>query len=123
MPPDAPPAQPHAQTGLPPRAQTPGAALWRVRQYLRPYYGQLAFMIATALLAVSAEIAIPLLTKSIIDGAIHHHDRAQLVELGVAAIVFGAVQSFLNFFRRWVQAAAVAGMEKTMRDDLYAHLQ
>jgi ATP-binding cassette subfamily B protein len=107
--------------------QTPGQALWRVREYLRPYYRQLILMIVAAVVAVSAEIVIPLLTKSVIDNAIdpasHHPNRALLVELGVAALVFGLIQSLLSFFRRWVQAAAVAGMEKKMRDDLYAHLQ
>jgi ATP-binding cassette subfamily B protein len=127
MPPDAPASFPHAR--IPPAPadvpvpQTPAAALWRGREYLRPYYGQLAFMLAAALIGVSAEIAIPLLTKSVIDDAIQRVNRGLLVELGVAAIVFGAVQSGLAFFRRWVQAGAVAGMEKSMRDDLYAHLQ
>src|SRR5450755_3190580 len=123
MPPDAPTSLPHALTERVPAAQTPAAALWRIREYLRPYYGQLIFMIIAALVAVSAEIAIPLLTKSVIDSAIRQTNRGLLVELGVAAIVFGAIQSGLNFIRRWVQAGAVAGMEKTMRDDLYAHLQ
>jgi ATP-binding cassette, subfamily B, bacterial len=123
MPPDAPTSLPHALTDQVRTVQTPAAALWRVRQYLRPYYGQLVFMIITALLAISAEITIPLLTKSVIDGAIQHGNRGQLVELGVAAIVFGAIQSGLNSFRRWVQAGAVAGVEKTMRDELYTHLQ
>jgi ATP-binding cassette, subfamily B, bacterial len=123
MPPDTPASLPHALTEQVPAAQTPAAALWRIREYLRPYYGQLIFMIIAALVAVSAEIAIPLLTKSVIDSAIRQTNRGLLVELGVAAIVFGAIQSGLNFIRRWVQAGAVAGMEKTMRDDLYAHLQ
>jgi ATP-binding cassette, subfamily B, bacterial len=128
MPPDTPSSLPHALTKTPSpepdhTPQTPAAALWRIREYLRPYYRQLAFMLAAALLAVSAEITIPLLTKSVIDSAIRHASRGLLVELGVAAIVFGAIQSGLNFFRRWVQAGAVAGMEKTLRDDLYAHLQ
>jgi ATP-binding cassette, subfamily B, bacterial len=123
MPPDAPSSLPHALTEPVPAPQTPAAALWRIREYLRPYYGQLVFMLVAALLSVSAEITIPLLTKSVIDSAIRHVNRGLLVELGVAAIVFGAIQSGLNFFRRWVQAGAVAGMEKTLRDDLYAHLQ
>ena len=29
----------------------------------------------------------------------------------------------LSLIRRWVQGNAVADMEKTIRDDLYAHLQ
>jgi ATP-binding cassette, subfamily B, bacterial len=103
--------------------QTPAAALWRIREYLRPYYRQLLFMIIAALLSVSCEIAIPLLTKSVVDNAVEHVNRGLLVELGLAAIAFGLIQVFLNFFRRWVQAGAVAGMEKTMRDDLYEHLQ
>jgi len=80
-------------------------------------------MIISALVAVSFEIAIPLLTKSVVDRAIRHASRGLLVELGIAAILFGATQSALNFFRRWVSAGAVAGLERSIRADLYAHLQ
>jgi ATP-binding cassette, subfamily B, bacterial len=123
MPPDAPPRLLHAQRQLKPAAQTPAAALWRIREYLRPYYVRLAFTILAALAAITAEIAIPLLTKSVIDNAIHHVNRTLLIELGAAAVAFGALQSFLNFYRRWVQAGVVAGLERQMRDDLYEHLQ
>src|SRR3984957_9978408 len=123
MPPDSPPSRPHAQARELTAAQTPAAALWRIREYLRPYYGRLAFMIFAALLSVSAEIAIPLLTKSVVDSAIRHVNRTLLVELGFLAVALGLLQCFLNFFRRWVQAGAVAGMEKSLRQDLYAHLQ
>jgi ATP-binding cassette, subfamily B, bacterial len=123
MPPDAPPRLLHAQRQLKRTAQTPAAALWRIREYLRPYYVRLAFTILAALAAITAEIAIPLLTKSVIDNAIHHVNRTLLIELGAAAVAFGALQSFLNFYRRWVQAGVVAGLERQMRDDLYEHLQ
>jgi ATP-binding cassette, subfamily B, bacterial len=123
MPPNAPLVLLHARSQGQRAPQTPAAALRRVREYLRPYYGRLAFTILAALAAVTAEIAIPLLTKSVIDNAIAHVNRGLLVELGVAAVAFGALESFLNFYRRWVQAGVVAGLEKKMRDDLYAHLQ
>jgi ATP-binding cassette subfamily B protein len=123
MPPDAPTLVPHAQRQPKPAAQTPAAALWRTREYVRPYYVKLAFTILAALAAITAEIAIPLLTKSVIDSAIHHVNRTLLIELGIAAVAFGALQSFLNFYRRWVQAGLVAGLERKMRDDLYEHLQ
>src|ERR1700733_8867644 len=110
MPPDAPLVLSPAQTQPGSTAQTPAAALWRIREYLRPYYVRLAFTILAALAAITAEIAIPLLTKSVIDSAIHHANRTLLVELGVAAVTFGALQSFLNFYRRWVQAGVVAGL-------------
>jgi ATP-binding cassette subfamily B protein len=80
-------------------------------------------MIAAAIGAAAAEIAIPLLIKSVIDGAIAHHERGLLIPLGLAAIGLGAADAMLNLIRRWVQANAVAEMEKNIRDDLYAHLQ
>jgi ATP-binding cassette, subfamily B, bacterial len=123
MPPDAPPLVPHAQRQLKSAAQTPAAALWRIREYVRPYYARLALTILAALAAITAEIAIPLLTKSVIDSAIRQVNRGLLIELGIAAVAFGGIQSFLNFYRRWVQSGLVAGLERQMRDDLYEHLQ
>jgi ATP-binding cassette subfamily B protein len=99
------------------------AALWRIRSYLRPYRWRLAFMLAAAIVAVGTEITIPLLTKSMIDGAISHGQRGLLLPIGAAAIGLGATQAVLNGLRRWVQASAVTGMEQTMRADLYRHLQ
>ena len=113
-------AQEGAQAAAP---QTPAAALWRLREYMRPYYLTLALMISAAIVAVSAETMIPLITKSVIDGAIAHGSRGKLLPLGLAAIALGALQAGLNFYRRWSLAGAVNGMEKTIRDDLYHHLQ
>jgi ATP-binding cassette subfamily B protein len=99
------------------------SALWRLRGYLRPYRFQLAGMLLAAIGTTVAEIAVPLLTKSVIDGAIAQHRRDLLIPLGIAAIALGALAAALNMIRRWIQGSAVAGMEKTIRDDLYAHLQ
>src|SRR5229473_5972156 len=109
---------PHAPGG-----QTPFEALWRTREYLRPYRWQLALMLALALGAVATEIVIPLLTKAVIDGPIAHGQRGLLVPLGLAAIALGTAEAALNMLRRWIQASAVTGMELAMRDDIYAHLQ
>jgi ATP-binding cassette subfamily B protein len=80
-------------------------------------------MLAAALGATAAEIAIPLLTKVVVDQAIGHADKQLLIPLSLAAIALGLTAALLNLIRRWVQANAVAAMEKTLRDDLYAHLQ
>jgi ATP-binding cassette, subfamily B, bacterial len=80
-------------------------------------------MLLAAFGAEAAAIIIPLLTKVVVDGAIAHHDKALLVPLGLAAIGLGAAEAALSLIRRWVQGSAVAGMEKTLRDRLYAHLQ
>ena len=80
-------------------------------------------MLGAAMGAVAAEIAIPLLTKSVIDGAIAHGDKRLLIPLALAAVGLGVAVALLNMIRRWIQSTAVAQIEKSIRDDLYAHLQ
>jgi ATP-binding cassette, subfamily B, bacterial len=104
-------------------SQSPVAALWRLRPYLRPYRRQLAGMIAAALAVEAADITIPLLAKAVIDDAIAHHERGLLLPIGLLAIGLGAASAVLSLVRRWVQGNAVADMEKTIRDDMYDHLQ
>jgi ATP-binding cassette, subfamily B, bacterial len=128
VPTNPPSSLPHAQTqpgaaSQAPAEQTPLAALWRTREYLRPYYGRLVLMLAAAIGAAGAMIAIPLLIKAVIDGPIEHGNTRGLIPLGLAAIVLGVTEAGLNLYRRWVQASAVTGMERSMRDSLYAHLQ
>ena len=101
----------------------PVGALWRLRGYLKPFRIQMIVMFGAALGAVAAEIAIPLLTKSMVDGAIARGDKRLLIPLALAAVALGAAIGLLNMIRRWIQAGAVADIEKSIRDDLYAHLQ
>jgi ATP-binding cassette subfamily B protein len=101
----------------------PVGALWRLRGYLKPFRTQMIVMLGAALGAVTAEIAIPLLTKAVIDGAIAHGDKRLLIPLALAAIGLGVAVALLNMIRRWIQSTAVAQIEKSIRDDLYAHLQ
>jgi ATP-binding cassette subfamily B protein len=114
---------PPAPAGPDPAGQTPLAALWRTREYLRPYLWLLALMLAAAIGAAATQIVIPLLTKAIIDGPVAHGDARALVPLGLAATGLGVTEAGLSLYRRWVQASAVTGMERSMRDSLYAHLQ
>jgi ATP-binding cassette subfamily B protein len=72
---------------------------------------------------MTAEIVIPLLTKAVIDGPIAHGAKDLLLPLALAAIGLGGAEALMNLIRRWIQASAVAEIEKSIRDDLYAHLQ
>src|SRR5258708_15399627 len=103
--------------------QTPLAALWRTRECLRPCLWLVGLMLAAAMGAAAAEIASPLLVKAVIDGPIAHGDARALIPLGLAATGLGVTGAGLSLYRRWVQASAVTGMERSMRGSLYAHLQ
>ena len=98
-------------------------ALWRLRGYLKPFRLQMTVMATAAIVSVAAELAVPLLAKSIIDGAIAHGVKHLLIPLGLAAVGLGAAVAVMNMTRRWIQAGCVALIEKAIRDDLYAHLQ
>jgi ATP-binding cassette subfamily B protein len=98
-------------------------SLWRLRGYLRPHLRALVIMATTALAGVGLTIAIPLVTKAIIDGPIADHDIAGLLPLGLLALCLGILEAVLIWCRRWVQSNAVLSVETTMRHDLYAHLQ
>src|SRR6476619_5436431 len=98
-------------------------SLWRLRGYLRPHLGALIVMATTALAGVGLTIAIPLVTKALIDGPIAQRDIEPLLPLGLLALALGVLEAALIFLRRWVQSTAVLAMETTMRGDLYARLQ
>ncbi len=117
------PASAKGIRGSPRKQARSTGALWRLRGYLKPFRVQMIVMFAAAIGSVAAEIAIPLLTKSVIDGAIARGAKHLLIPLGLAALGLGVAEGLLNLIRRWIQADAVAQIEKTIRDDLYAHLQ
>jgi len=114
-----------AVTILPADQPTPGpmASLWRLRSYVRPYTTQLVTMLVAALLGVGSSIVVPLVTKTVVDGPVAHGQRDRLVPLALLALALGVAEAVLIFIRRWIQTNATLGMEKQMRDDVYAHLQ
>ncbi|MEW1953853.1 ABC transporter ATP-binding protein [Terrabacter sp. NPDC080008] len=108
-----------------PSTQPPASvrSLWRLRGYLRPHRGALVAMFAASIAGVGLSIAIPLVTRAIIDGPITRHELGPVLPLGLLALVLGVLEAVLIFVRRWVQSNAVLGLETDLRRDLYARLQ
>lgn len=97
--------------------------LLRLLPYLWPYRGRWAGMVLTALVGLGTTVAIPLVTKAVIDGPVRHQDQHGLWVLGTAALALGLVEAVLWFIRRWLGARATVGVEADIRKDLYARLQ
>ncbi|MGN6575052.1 MAG: ABC transporter ATP-binding protein [Nocardioides sp.] len=116
-------------SSTPPRtgAETPESAgvhsLWRLRGYLRPHLRSLIIMMSTAMVGVGLSIAIPLVTKAVIDGPIADGEIDMILPLGLLALGLGVLEAALIFWRRWVQSNAVLSVETAMRHDLYERLQ
>jgi ATP-binding cassette subfamily B protein len=98
-------------------------SLWRLRDYLRPYWAQMLFMLTAAGVGVGAGIVIPLITRAIVDGPIRQGDRAHLIPLFLLALGLGMAEAALIFARRWVQQRVILRVERQIRDDMYGHLQ
>ena len=80
-------------------------------------------MVLVAVASLVATVAIPLMTKAVIDGPVRHQDQQGLWLLGAAAVAVGVSEAVLWFIRRWLVARATMGVEADIRKDLYARLQ
>jgi ATP-binding cassette subfamily B protein len=80
-------------------------------------------MVVASLAGIGAGLAVPLVIRRIVDGPIARGERGALLPLALLVLALGAVETLLSFLRRWVQAGAANGFERTLRNDLYAHLQ
>lgn len=97
--------------------------LWRLRPYLRPHVWRLVVMFGSALAGIAVSLAIPLVTRAVIDGPVSKHEIDLLLPLGLLALALGVSEALLILIRRWVQSRAVTGLETALRQDLYVRLQ
>ncbi|GAA4146955.1 ABC transporter ATP-binding protein [Phytohabitans flavus] len=83
----------------------------------------MVWLVLAAFAATGASIAVPLVVQRVVDGPIVDRDPTGLWWLGGLVAAFGLIEAGLIFIRRWTQAASALGMEATIRNDVYAHLQ
>ncbi|HEX2287042.1 MAG TPA: ABC transporter ATP-binding protein [Mycobacterium sp.] len=107
----------------PPKSRRASSDLWRMLPYLMPYRVRWIAMVVVAIASLAATVAIPLMTKAVIDGPVRHQDQQGLWILGTAAMGVGIAEATLWFIRRWLVARATMGVEADIRKDLYARLQ
>jgi ATP-binding cassette subfamily B protein len=81
------------------------------------------FTTLAGIVGTGVGVAIPLVVQRVVDGPVRQGDVAGLWLLGALALAFGVVEAGLSFYRRWVQSSTALGMETTIRNDIYAHLQ
>jgi ATP-binding cassette subfamily B protein len=98
-------------------------SLRRVLPYVRPYRRALIAVGGVALFGLAAAVAIPLVTKAVIDGPLADGDRTGIAALAGLALVFGTVEALSAFVRRNILGVVAHGIETQLRNDLYGHLQ
>ena len=97
--------------------------LLRLLPYVMPYRVRWLAMIVIAIASLVATVAIPLMTRAVIDGPVRNRDQHGLWVLGAVAIAVGISEATLWFIRRWLVSRATMAVEADIRNDLYARLQ
>jgi len=80
-------------------------------------------MFSTAMLGVAVSLAVPLVTKAIIDGPVIRRELSMLVPLALLALGLSIAEVILVWMRRWAQSRTVSDLEASLRQDLYVRLQ
>ncbi|MGW0333064.1 ABC transporter ATP-binding protein [Streptomyces sp. NPDC003011] len=98
-------------------------SLLRLWPYVRPVRARLFTAASVAVLASCLGLVIPLVLKWMVDGPIADGDLAGVWLGALCLLLLGLAEALLFGLRRWLVARPLAGVEATMRADLYRRLQ
>ncbi len=98
-------------------------SLLRLWPYVRPVRTRLFSAALVAVVASCLGLVIPLVLKWIVDGPVAERDPGGVWLGALALLLLGIAEAVLFGFRRWLVARPLAGVEASMRADLYRHLQ
>ncbi|MDW4912917.1 ABC transporter ATP-binding protein [Streptomyces californicus] len=98
-------------------------SLLRLWPYVRPVRVRLFTAAFVAILASCLSLVIPLVLKWMVDGPVADRDPGGVWLGALYLLLLGIAEALLFGFRRWLVARPLAGVEASMRADLYRHLQ
>ncbi|MDQ3067892.1 MAG: ABC transporter ATP-binding protein, partial [Actinomycetota bacterium] len=94
----------------------------RLLSFLAPYKASLVVSTILAVLSQAAAIAIVVLVGEAIDGIDEQRGTDTLTRVVVAIVVIGVLKAAFMVGRRLISGRQALGIEKDMREGLYAHL-
>ncbi|MGW0786718.1 ABC transporter ATP-binding protein [Streptomyces sp. NPDC002911] len=98
-------------------------SLLRLWPYVRPVRMRWISAALVAILASCLVLVIPLVLKWMVDGPVADRDPGGVWLGALWLLLLGIVEAGLFGLRRWLVARPLAGVEASMRADLYRHLQ
>ncbi|WP_246150627.1 ABC transporter ATP-binding protein [Streptomyces qinzhouensis] len=117
------PPRPTPADDPPARKRSVVRVLLRLWPYVRPVRARLFTAAGVAIVASCLSLLIPLVLKWIVDGPVADRDPGGVWLGALALLLLGVAEAVLFGFRRWLVARPLAGVEASMRADLYRHLQ
>ncbi|WP_031087564.1 ABC transporter ATP-binding protein [Streptomyces sp. NRRL WC-3549] len=98
-------------------------SLMRLWPYVRPVRARWFAAAFVAVLASCLSLVIPLVLKWMVDGPVADRDPGGVWLGAFYLLLLGIVEAGLFGLRRWLVARPLAGVEASLRADLYRHLQ
>jgi ATP-binding cassette subfamily B protein len=95
----------------------------RLLPLLRPFRWHIAFAVGISLGAMAAQVAEPMVIKRFVDDAVRGRRPGLVVPYALASLALGFVQSLCWLLRRNSLGQTALGVEYSLRNRLYAHLQ
>ncbi len=99
------------------------ATLRRIFTYLRPYRSQTLLVLLAILLVAGLGLVPSLCIKTIVDVAIPHHDRHELVLLVGAMVAAPLVAGLLGVVQRYLAAYIAEHVMFDLRNQVFRHVQ
>ena len=106
-----------------PAAERSAAERWRwLWPYVRRQLPALSSVLLLTLVSSALSIALPYLSKLIIDRGLLARDFPRLVELCVTVVALAGLSFLIGGITRWLYVRASGRMLFALREDVYAHL-
>ena len=90
-----------------------------LREYLRPYYGQLAFVVLLQLAANAAALYLPTLNARIVDDGIAHGDINLILSVGAVMLGVTVVQMAAQIAAVWFGARSAMAFGRDLRAAIF----
>ncbi|MFD7617587.1 ABC transporter ATP-binding protein [Streptomyces sp. NPDC059802] len=106
-----------------PKDRSTAQSLMRLWPYVKPVRKRLFGAALVAIVSSCIGLVIPLVLKWLVDGPVADHDPGGVWLGALYLLLLGIGEAALFGVRRWMVARPLAGVEASMRADLYRHLQ
>ena len=95
----------------------------RIFHWLKPYRGKLIICILLVTLLTALRMAVPYITKAVVNDVLPNRDMALLLKLCAALIALTAVRSVMMYFRGMLIENVSQSVVYDLRTGIYRHMQ
>jgi ATP-binding cassette subfamily B protein len=97
--------------------------LWRLREYLRPYWKQIILTLVLLLVMTGLSLVIPTIIRLVIDVGLTKGESGFLLPAGMLILVIGTVNALLTYLQRYTSEWIAQHIGYDLRNKLYDHIQ